>query len=450
MVNVRFLEFLFLFGIYFRVKTDNVQVTNLTIKVQSLKLNQVKYEYSLFKKSHDYKLKFGPNIQSDKLDRLIFFKIPSIRRKTRQIHDTLHSLVSSTHPILGRITSSLPLYLKGTLNNVISSSPNSYVPLKDLQILDSNKNNKMYKSMSNNLLLQNRKVKFHQTTTPRYSTAHSGLAQLLDKSVTLTTVRNTIVRSQIKNNTINEKSSYQENEDLLLFDNFSKSLEQFERLLYQVTFNKLLSVSPEDRHENGISFIQSALFLYLALMAISTEVDQSTKVEIENCLNYEGSKMNKMKILRHIISWLPNSNRNMKFRWTSRLVLSSELPVSQEFVEDTATVRLHVTRLNDTKPAVISNTLNRMIEIDSGGALHNTFEEDDMLNEICSILFTTMYIRPRWRSAPTVLNGTRVFYDTNESPTRSVRMIRINDVMQYAALDEWNSDVRNYQYMAFI
>lgn len=76
--------------------------------------------------------------------------------------------------------------------------------------------------------------------------------------------------------------------------------------------------------------------------------------------------------------------------------------------------------------------------------MHNTFEEDDMLKEICSILLTTMYLRPRWRSAPTVLNGTRVFYDTSESNQHSVRMIRINDVMQYAALDEWDSDVRNY------
>ncbi|XP_045452486.1 serpin B10-like [Melitaea cinxia] len=258
----------------------------------------------------------------------------------------------------------------------------------------------------------------------------------------LTTEINTIDRGQISNNAV-----HQQFEDIFLFDNFSKSLEQFERRLYQVTFNKLLSISPAGRQENGISFIQSALFLYLALMAISTEVDHFTRVEIENCLNYEGSKINKMNILREIISWLPNSNRNMKFRWTFRLILNSETPVSQEFVEDSATVRLHVTHLNDTKhPDVISNTLNRIIEKDSGGTMHNTFEEDDMLKEICSILLTTMYIRPRWRSAPTVLNGTRAFYDTSESNQHPVRMIRINDVMQYAALDEWDSDAIEISY----
>lgn len=63
----------------------------------------------------------------------------------------------------------------------------------------------------------------------------------------------------------------------------------------------------------------------------------------------------------------------MKFRWTSRLILNSETPVSQEFVEDTATVGLHVTRLNDTKqPDLISNTLNRIVRVNYIFPFHPT------------------------------------------------------------------------------
>lgn len=80
---------------------------------------------------------------------------------------------------------------------------------------------------------------------------------------------------------------------------------------------------------------------------------------------------------------------------------------------------------------------------DSGGAMRNTFEEDDLAEGKCSILLSTTYVRARWRSPPTVLNDSRPFRDSEDVHSlRSVRMIRINDIMRYAALQELNAEVR--------
>lgn len=219
------LGFVLVFGIYSRVKT--YEVTNLTIKVQPFKTIRAKYEHGLLEKIQDYKLNSRPNIQSDTLD-LTSLERPRIRRNYRLLHNTHHSLVPSTHPILERVNPSLPTYLKGILNIVIPSSPKSYFPLKDLNLLQSNRN-KIFKSLSSSLLLKNRKVNFHQITTPIYSTVHTGLTLLSDESMILTTEINTIDRGQISN------AVHQQFEDIFLFDNFSKSLEQFERRLYQVS-----------------------------------------------------------------------------------------------------------------------------------------------------------------------------------------------------------------------
>ncbi|XP_069354488.1 serpin B9-like isoform X2 [Maniola hyperantus] len=163
-----------------------------------------------------------------------------------------------------------------------------------------------------------------------------------------------------------------------LFDKFTNSLDRFERKFYKTTFNKLLSISPPSRFQNGISFAQSGLFLYLALMALSTEVDWVSSAEIDSSLQL---------------------------------------------------------------------TTSNLVKTDSGGAMRNTFEEDDFSEGACSILLSTMYVRARWRSPPTVLNGSRPFRDSEHiQPQRSVRMIRINDVMRYAALKEWNAEAIEIRY----
>ncbi|XP_045760868.1 uncharacterized protein LOC123864460 isoform X2 [Maniola jurtina] len=234
-----------------------------------------------------------------------------------------------------------------------------------------------------------------------------------------------------------------------LFDKFTKSLDRFERKFYETTFNELLSISPPDRFENGISFAQSGLFLYLALMALSTEVDWVSSAEIDSNLQLASSNLDKIKLLRQITSWLPPSNDNLKFRWATRLVLEPGLPVSRKFLNGTASaLRIQVEWLNGTETmANLTNTLNSRVETDSGGALRNTFEEDDFSEGTCSILLNTMYVRARWRAPPTVLNGSWPFRDSEHTqPQRSVRMIRINDVMRYAALKEWNAEAIEIRY----
>lgn len=81
------------------------------------------------------------------------------------------------------------------------------------------------------------------------------------------------------------------------------------------------------------------------------------------------------------------------------------------------------------------------MEIDSGGAIHDTFDEDDVSGGVTAVLVSTLYVRGRWRAAPTVLNGTMHFRDAEDAPRRTVRMMRINDVMSYADLREWDAQV---------
>ncbi|CAH0722512.1 unnamed protein product, partial [Brenthis ino] len=230
---------------------------------------------------------------------------------------------------------------------------------------------------------------------------------------------------------------------------FTTSLDRFENLFYQVSFNKLTSISPQDRKENGISFAQTGLFLYMALMVLSTAVDSATKSEIVTILDIKANTTEHVRTLETITSWFPLSSQNLKFRWASRLLVNARLPVSQSFKEGAAKVmNMKIIRLNGTETSeYLTRTLNSMVEIDSAGALRNTFEEDDLNIKICSILIMTSYIRASWRSAPTVLNGTKPFYDSEKvKPDRSVRMIRLNDIMRYAALEELNAEAIEINY----
>lgn len=79
--------------------------------------------------------------------------------------------------------------------------------------------------------------------------------------------------------------------------------------------------------------------------------------------------------------------------------------------------------------------------MDSKGAMHDTFEEDELTEGARAILMSMVYLRARWRAAPTLLNGTKPFRDAPDAPKRFTRMLRINDIMRYANLNEWNAEV---------
>ncbi|XP_045486517.1 glia-derived nexin isoform X3 [Pieris rapae] len=107
--------------------------------------------------------------------------------------------------------------------------------------------------------------------------------------------------------------------------------------------------------------------------------------------------------------------------------------------------RIKIEHLNDTQtPEKLTAILNNMVEIDSGGALRDTFEDHELSEGVCVILMTTVYLRARWRSPPTLLNGTFPFYDDERE--RNARMIRINDIMGYADLPEWDAEALEIKY----
>lgn len=78
------------------------------------------------------------------------------------------------------------------------------------------------------------------------------------------------------------------------------------------------------------------------------------------------------------------------------------------------------------------------------------FSEGEVLEGVHAALLSTMYLRARWRTAPTLLNGTHAFYDgvdphsrnaEDASKIRETYMIRLNDIMRYANLREWDAEV---------
>ncbi|XP_047515134.1 uncharacterized protein LOC125056181 isoform X3 [Pieris napi] len=161
-----------------------------------------------------------------------------------------------------------------------------------------------------------------------------------------------------------------------LINEFIDSLDQLEKKFYATTYATLQAISPSE-YVNGISFTLSGLFLQMALIALSTEVDHDTRRELDECTGFN---------------------------------------------------------------------VPEQVEIDSGGALRNTFEEDELSKGICAVLISTVYLRARWRSPPTLLNGTFPFYDDERAPERNARMIRINDIMGYADLPEWDAEALEIKY----
>ncbi|KPI93288.1 Serpin B10 [Papilio xuthus] len=223
---------------------------------------------------------------------------------------------------------------------------------------------------------------------------------------------------------------------------FIRSLDSLERKFYKATFEKLTLSSPVERKENGISFVQTGIFLHLALMALSSEVDVETRREIEKCIDLELTDREKIYILREIVSSLPKTSDALKFRLSSRFVMGRRRPLKPQFQHGLApAMRLRIDRLNTTDTAqALTDSLNKMVEKDSKGAMRDTFEEEELSEGMCAVLLSTMYLRARWRSAPTVLNGTHSFLDSDSAPQRTMRMIRINDIMRYTELHEWDAE----------
>ncbi|XP_063832644.1 uncharacterized protein LOC135081777 isoform X2 [Ostrinia nubilalis] len=234
-----------------------------------------------------------------------------------------------------------------------------------------------------------------------------------------------------------EESEVERRKDLL--DSYSVSLDELERKFYSITFNKLKSISPEGRRENGISFVQSGLFLSLQLMAFSTETDENTTAEIDQCLGLNITKSDKINIIKDVLSDMPKSNFDLKWRWSSRLVLGAEQNVSEDFRSGAASaLQLFLGKFHGNETdKILAQTLNHMVEEDSGGAIRDTFDPEELSDGVRAVALTTLYMRGRWRSAPTVLNGSRPFRDADGSPPRTVRMIRLNDYVRYANFEDW-------------
>ncbi|KAJ8734083.1 hypothetical protein PYW07_014634 [Mythimna separata] len=224
---------------------------------------------------------------------------------------------------------------------------------------------------------------------------------------------------------------------------FTQSLDHFERQFYKITFTKLIAISPADRQENGMSFVQSGLFLLMTLMALWKEVDPETRAQIDHCIGFNVAEMDSVGLVRHFMATLPTSSDKLKFRRSSRLMLWPSKNGNPKFQGGAAAaLMLQVEQFNGTETSeVIATILNHKVELDSEGAIHDTFEEDDVSGGVSAVLVSTLYVRARWRAAPTVLNGTAPFRDAHSAPGRTVRMIRINDVMKYADLTDWDAQV---------
>ncbi|CAH0600559.1 unnamed protein product [Chrysodeixis includens] len=226
-------------------------------------------------------------------------------------------------------------------------------------------------------------------------------------------------------------------------ENFAENLDAFERQFYMITFNKLTTISPPDRQENGMSFVQSGFFLLLTLMALSTEVDSITKGEIDKCIGFNVPDVELLGVVRHFLSMLPESTDKLKLKHSSRLMLWPGTEVKPQFrVNAASALDLNIDKFNGTEtPEQIAYVLNNEVELDSGGAIRDTFDEEDVTGGVTAVFVTTLYVRGSWRTAPTVLNGSRVFHDHEDAPKRTVRMIKINDIMAYADLKEWDAEV---------
>ncbi|XP_031769835.1 antichymotrypsin-2-like isoform X2 [Galleria mellonella] len=267
--------------------------------------------------------------------------------------------------MVGNLQPLLPVYDKSSLPARPMESVHSLIPINGRKSFDANKNN---------LLLS---LKPSNTSVELYT--NSDIIKPSNMPIVLGPIAKPLVQlpTGVISNDTNKQTANKQGNKLLLLDKFKEALEKLELKFYMTTFTKLSSSGSEGRRENGISFVQSALFLQLHLMAISTEVDNITKAEIDDCIG------------------------------------------------------LHI---------------SDAVEEDSKGAMHDTFEEEEFSEGLRALAMNTLYLRGRWRSAPTVLNGSWPFRDADGAPRRTVRMIRINDIMRYGDLTECNAEAIEVAY----
>ncbi|KAJ2946458.1 hypothetical protein O0L34_g12501 [Tuta absoluta] len=225
---------------------------------------------------------------------------------------------------------------------------------------------------------------------------------------------------------------------------FVQAIDKFERKYYAATLRKLSSISPSARRENGISFVLSGSFLFLILSALSMEVDSVTRAEIDSCLALDASDQDKIKVIKHILDELPPSSDELKFRWSTRLIVNGSWHPARA-TEQAMRLRIDKLEGNET-PEQLMTKLNHMVEEDSGGAMRNTFEEEEVAGGARAVLINTLYVRARWRAAPTLLNGTHAFRDADGAPSRTARMVRLNDVVRFADLAEWDAQAVEIPY----
>ncbi|XP_041974468.1 antichymotrypsin-2-like [Aricia agestis] len=224
---------------------------------------------------------------------------------------------------------------------------------------------------------------------------------------------------------------------------FYRSLEHFERRIYWTTFSKIAAVGDVERRENGMSFVQSSLFLFMALLAVSMKMDEEARNEIQKTIGYRLDETDAPAILQEVTSRLPTSSASFKFLWAIRLVLKDGMKV-ENMKQAAKAMKLNIDTVanNDIE---LTSVLNNMVSNDSAGAMKNTFEEEELVNGICAVLLTTLYVRPRWRASPVVLNGTTEFHDS-DNPKKLTRMISINDEMLYANLEDLDAEAVQIQY----
>ncbi|CAK1548273.1 unnamed protein product [Leptosia nina] len=229
---------------------------------------------------------------------------------------------------------------------------------------------------------------------------------------------------------------------MFVINMFIHALDHVERTFYATTYAALISISPANRKENGISFALSGLFLQMALIAFSTEVDNETRAEINKFTAFDVTEQDKLGMIQSLLAWLPASSDRLKFKYATRLVLKRGIRLSQNFLRGAAvSAQIKIDYVNGTESVEdLTNILNRMVVEDSEGAMHNTFDEDELAEGVCAVLISTLYVRARWRSPPTLLNGTLPFYVSDKVP-KQTRMVRINDMMRYIRLPQWDSEV---------
>ncbi|RVE43712.1 hypothetical protein evm_011627 [Chilo suppressalis] len=198
----------------------------------------------------------------------------------------------------------------------------------------------------------------------------------------------------------------------------------------------MVTISPPDRRGNAISFVQSGLFLSLFLMALSTVTDNKTAQDINAFIGINSTiAQDKKDLITDIIATFPESNADLRWRWSSRLVLKSD--IGSHIINNSVikSLNLQVNHCDGTEsPEELAKTLNRM---DSGGAIHDTFEADEFEDGFQAVAITMLYFRA-------LLNGTRLFRDADGTPPRTVPMIRINDVMRYANIQDWGCQVTTF------